>query len=49
MLRKILTAEQLPADPMLDPREVAAVIVQCLDGGLTPTSGEVIYLYKTAS
>ncbi len=48
MLRKILTAEQLPVDQTLDPREIAAVIVQCLDGSLSPTSGEVIYLHKTA-
>jgi NAD(P)-dependent dehydrogenase (short-subunit alcohol dehydrogenase family) len=46
MLRSIVTPEQLPTEKTLDPTEVARVIVQCVCGELTCTSGEVIYVKK---
>jgi NAD(P)-dependent dehydrogenase (short-subunit alcohol dehydrogenase family) len=47
MFRKLMTAEQWPAEKTLDPAEVARIIGQCVTGDLRYTSGEVIYLHKT--
>lgn len=47
MLRKILTKDQFPTERTMESVDVARVIVQCVDGDLRYTSGEVIYLHKT--
>ena len=47
MFRKLMTKEQWPPEKTLDPEEVARVIVQCVQGDLRHTSGEVIYVHKT--
>jgi NAD(P)-dependent dehydrogenase (short-subunit alcohol dehydrogenase family) len=46
MLRSIITKEQVPTEKTLDPAAVARVIVQCVSGDLSCTSGEVIYVHK---
>jgi NAD(P)-dependent dehydrogenase (short-subunit alcohol dehydrogenase family) len=46
MLRGLFSCEQVPAEQVLDPDEVAAVVVQCIAGPLSPTSGEVIYVHR---
>jgi 3-oxoacyl-[acyl-carrier protein] reductase len=46
MLRSLISRDNLPQEHVLDPADVARVIVQCIRGDLSPTSGEVIYLHK---
>ena len=46
MLRKLATPEQLPTEQTLAPADIARVILQCVQGDLSHTSGEVIYLHK---
>jgi 3-oxoacyl-[acyl-carrier protein] reductase len=46
MLREIISHEQVPTEKTLEPAEVARVIVQCVEGDLKCTSGEVIYVQK---
>jgi 3-oxoacyl-[acyl-carrier protein] reductase len=46
MFRSLITVEQYPTEKTLDPRQVAAVIVQCACGDLAVTSGEVVYVHK---
>lgn len=48
MFRAIATPEQFPRENTLSPEDVAAVVAQCVTGQLKYTSGEVIYLHKTA-
>jgi len=48
MFRSLFGPEQYPRQETLDPAEVARVIVQCIAGDLAHTSGEVIYLRKSA-
>jgi 3-oxoacyl-[acyl-carrier protein] reductase len=48
MFRKLMTAEQYPPDKTLDPADVARMIALCVTGELRYTSGEVIYIHKTA-
>jgi NAD(P)-dependent dehydrogenase (short-subunit alcohol dehydrogenase family) len=48
MFRQIATPEQYPTEKTLSPDSVARVISQCVTGELRYTSGEVIYLHKTA-
>lgn len=47
MFRGLMTPEQFPAEKTLDPSDVAAVIADCVTGGLRHTSGEVIYVHRT--
>ena len=47
MLRAIASREQFPTEKTLSPLDVAKVIVQCVQGDLQHTSGEVIYLHKS--
>lgn len=47
MFRQILSPEQFPPEKTLSPDEVAKVIVDCVNGDLAATSGEVLYLHKT--
>ena len=47
MFRQLMTPEQYPTARTLSPEEVAEVIVQCVNGQLRHTRGEVIYLHKT--
>ena len=46
MFRSLFPKGENPAERVLDPAEVARVIVQCINGDLTHTSGEVIYVHK---
>ena len=46
MFRQILSPEQYPTENTLQPADVARVIVQCVQGDLRYSSGEVIYLHK---
>jgi NAD(P)-dependent dehydrogenase (short-subunit alcohol dehydrogenase family) len=46
MLREIISEQHVPKEHALDPRDVARVIVQCIDGDMQHTSGEVIYVHK---
>lgn len=46
MFRKLVTEQQWPRDKTLDPADVARAIVQCVEGDLRHTSGEVIFLSK---
>jgi NAD(P)-dependent dehydrogenase (short-subunit alcohol dehydrogenase family) len=48
MFRKLMTVEQWPSEKTLSPEEVAKVVGQCVGGELRHTSGEVIYIHKTA-
>jgi NAD(P)-dependent dehydrogenase (short-subunit alcohol dehydrogenase family) len=48
MFRRLATPEQWPAEKTLDPADVAKTIAACVRGDLRYTSGEVIYLHKTA-
>lgn len=48
MLRSVVTPEQYPPEKALQPSDVAGVIAQCVVGDLRYTSGEVIYVHKTA-
>lgn len=48
MFRSLFSPEKYPAQETLDPAEVARVIAQCITGDLAHTSGEVIYLHKSA-
>jgi NAD(P)-dependent dehydrogenase (short-subunit alcohol dehydrogenase family) len=48
MFRSIMPAEKFPKDRTLDPKDVARVIAQCVQGDLKYSSGEVIYLHRTA-
>jgi NAD(P)-dependent dehydrogenase (short-subunit alcohol dehydrogenase family) len=48
MFRAIATPEQYPREKTMEPSDVARVIAQCADGDLKYTSGEVIYLRKSA-
>ncbi|MGA3066408.1 MAG: SDR family oxidoreductase [Tepidisphaeraceae bacterium] len=41
-----LVGPEFPQDRILDPADVARVIVQCVRGDLVNTSGEVIYVHK---
>ncbi|HXE54245.1 MAG TPA: SDR family oxidoreductase [Tepidisphaeraceae bacterium] len=47
MFRQILSREQYPTENTLQPADVARVIVQCVQGDLKYSSGEVIYMHKT--
>jgi NAD(P)-dependent dehydrogenase (short-subunit alcohol dehydrogenase family) len=47
MLRSIVSSEQFPTEKTLSTEDVAKVIVQCVQGDLRHTSGEVIYLHKS--
>jgi 3-oxoacyl-[acyl-carrier protein] reductase len=47
MFRSIMPAEKYPKDRTLDPKDVARVIAQCVQGDLKYASGEVIYLHRT--
>jgi NAD(P)-dependent dehydrogenase (short-subunit alcohol dehydrogenase family) len=47
MFRRLFTPEQFPGEKTLDPADVARVIVQCVQGDLRHSSGEVIYVHKT--
>ena len=47
MFRGLVTEEQWPREKTLSPEEVARVVVQCVEGDLQYTSGEVIYLSRT--
>jgi 3-oxoacyl-[acyl-carrier protein] reductase len=47
MFRSLFTHEQFATEKTLDPAAVARVIVQCVNGDLTCTSGEVIYVHKS--
>ena len=47
MFRQLMTPEQYPTEKTLDPADVARVVLQCVNGDLRYTSGEVIYLHKT--
>ena len=47
MLRKIVSREQFPTEKTLSPADVAELIVQCVQGDLQHTSGEVIYVHKS--
>jgi NAD(P)-dependent dehydrogenase (short-subunit alcohol dehydrogenase family) len=46
MLRRIASREEFPTEKTLSPADVARVIVQCVEGDLRHTSGEVIYVHK---
>jgi NAD(P)-dependent dehydrogenase (short-subunit alcohol dehydrogenase family) len=46
MLRQIISEEHVPTEQALEPKDVARVIVQCIDGDMKYTSGEVIYVHK---
>jgi NAD(P)-dependent dehydrogenase (short-subunit alcohol dehydrogenase family) len=46
MFRSLLTEEQFSKDKTLDPAEVARVIVDCVCGNLSITSGEVVYVHR---
>jgi NAD(P)-dependent dehydrogenase (short-subunit alcohol dehydrogenase family) len=46
MFRAIMSKEQVPSEAIMQPGDVARVIVQCITGELAHTSGEVIYLHK---
>jgi 3-oxoacyl-[acyl-carrier protein] reductase len=48
MFRSLMTVEQYPTEKTLDPKQVAAVIVQCACGDLAVTSGEVVYVHKNS-
>jgi NAD(P)-dependent dehydrogenase (short-subunit alcohol dehydrogenase family) len=48
MFRRIVPAEQYPTEKTLSPAEVAQVITHCVTGDLRYTSGEVIWLQKSA-
>ncbi|MBC8108818.1 MAG: SDR family oxidoreductase [Anaerolineae bacterium] len=48
MFRKLPGMAEYPAESTMSPEEVARVIVQCIAGELSLTSGEVIYLHKGA-
>ena len=48
MFRQLMTPQQYPPDKTLSPSDVAKVILQCIQGDLRYTSGEVIYLHKQA-
>ena len=48
MLRQIVGTEQLPTENTLSPDDVARMVRQCVSGELRHTSGEVIYIHKTA-
>jgi 3-oxoacyl-[acyl-carrier protein] reductase len=47
MFRAIMSKEQVPAEKIMQPTDVARVIADCITGRLKHTSGEVIYLHKT--
>jgi len=49
MFRRMVSKEEWPVEKTLDPADVARVVVQCIDGDLKYTSGEVIFLSKTVS
>jgi 3-oxoacyl-[acyl-carrier protein] reductase len=46
MFRSLIPQGTLGDEHILDPSDVAKVIVQCIRGDLTITSGEVIYVHK---
>ena len=46
MLRRIVSSDQFPTEKTLAPDEVARVIVQCIEGDLRHTNGEVIYVHR---
>lgn len=46
MFRQIATPEQYPTEKTLAPVDVAKVIVQCINGDLRHTSGEVIWMHR---
>jgi NAD(P)-dependent dehydrogenase (short-subunit alcohol dehydrogenase family) len=48
MLRDLFTPSDFPPDKTLGPADVAVVIGHCVRGDLRYTSGEVIYVHKTA-
>jgi len=48
MFRKLMTPEQYPREQTLDQAEVARMIALCVTGELRYTSGETIYVHKTA-
>jgi NAD(P)-dependent dehydrogenase (short-subunit alcohol dehydrogenase family) len=48
MFRKIMTPQQYSRDLTLKPEDVATIIAQCVTGELRYTSGEVIYVHKSA-
>src|SRR5205807_2194659 len=48
MFRAIMSREQVPTEAVLDPADVANVISDCVTGSLRYTSGEVIWVHKTA-
>ena len=47
MLRAIVTNEQYPTEKTLGPDDVAALVMDCVQGHLQYTSGETIYVNKT--
>ena len=48
MFRKLMSPQEYPEDQTLDPAEVARMIALCVTGDLRYTSGETIYVHKTA-
>ena len=49
MFRKLVRADQYPTEKTLAPEDVAHVIGQCVAGDLRYSSGEVIWLQKSAA
>jgi 2,3-dihydro-2,3-dihydroxybenzoate dehydrogenase len=46
MFRRLFSEAQYPREKILQPDDVARVVVQCVCGDLACTSGEVIYVHK---
>jgi NAD(P)-dependent dehydrogenase (short-subunit alcohol dehydrogenase family) len=46
MLRGLFSAEQITPQQTMSPQQVAQSIVSCVNGTLSLTSGEVIYIHK---
>lgn len=47
MFRRLMTPRQCPPENTMDPSDVARVVLDCVNGNLRYSSGEVIYLHKT--
>lgn len=47
MFRNLFPPDRFPPERTLPPQDVAAVIVQCVNGELRHASGEVIYVHQT--
>jgi len=46
MFRQLLTTDQVSTEDTLDPADVAAVIVSCVNGTLRHSTGETIYIHR---